>query len=95
MCRTLVNNLTGSQRELNEKSTDGIGSFVVDESWIHDSDINESIVHSRGKLLVIYLFVGKEGKKERGKLSFPSCRNYFWNNLFQFLYSLSFQGPLW
>ena len=52
-------------------------------------------MYSRGKLLVIYLFVGKEGKKERGKLSFPSCRNYFWNNLFQFLYSLSFQGPLW
>ena len=28
-------------------------------------------MYSRGKLLVIYLFVGKEGKKKEGNFRFP------------------------
>ena len=52
-------------------------------------------MYSRGKLLVIYLFAGQEGGKRKRETFAPLLCNYFWNNLFQFLYSLSFQGPLW
>ena len=42
-----------------------------------------------------YSAEGGVGEYKEGSESFPLYSDYFWNSLFQFLYSLSFQGPLW
>ena len=70
----------------------GLTTFLVLVVLVIEVFLPLFIFHKQSISMTRFYGEVKVKGNKKGLSSSPFC--YFWNNLFQFLYSLSFQGPL-